>query len=427
MSSSQSSLSVQPTSTRTTCTCCACCYHIKRMWQDEAKSCWGKVSFILFYSFIWLQILWGIPTIITRNETGFDCYYENFDGLYAHQITTTLTKQNALLNIGVLIYAHVNGIRIWNIFMIVVLYAGYTYYLNGVMNLEEDNGKDLLSLPDGPTMCDVEFATTSWNVMIYMFVVWPLLALLCSILDRCTTSSSSSSSPVSNIVTSFLNQVIPIRFLNQSWQTGTNNSTYGKVSMILFYIFLWFNILWGIQNLFVGDSNGDAGFDCYYEKLGPYATLVSSTFSKQNFLFIVGFLIYAHCYCIQVWNVLLVTLQFVGYIYFMWDDVLYYDNNNNTKKKSTIEVVMTMDDDGPTCDDEFVIAARYMFIGMFIIWPIVTLILAIVDSNKSPTTSSSSGGRLQNDRGGVPIIGDGGGGGGVTEPDETTPLNTWEV
>ena len=65
--------------------------------------------------------------------------------------------------------------------------------------------------------------------------------------------------------------------------------------------------------------------------------------------------------------------------------------------------------DGLTRYDDFVVAARYMFIGMFIIWPIVTLILSIIDSSKS-ATASSSGGRLQND-GGLPIIGNGGDGG----------------
>ena len=414
MSSFQSSLpqGISTTTATTTTTCCGgCCDYIKRTWRDETKdSCWSKVSFMLFYTFLWFQIVWCIPTLLfTRTDTGFECYFENFKGPYAHKMTTTLTKQNALLNIGVLLYANFNGIRIWNIGMIVILYAGYTYYLNDVMNLK-GHQEYLLSLHDGPTMCDVKFATTSWNTMIYLFVTWPFLAMVCSIIDASCylSSSTTSSSPGSNIIT-FLHQVNPIRFLKYTWQRGTN-STYGKVSMILFYVFLWLNILWGIQNIFVGDSNGDAGFECYYENLGPYAVLVSSTFSKQNFLFIVGFLLYAHSYGIRVWNVLFVVVQFVGYIYFMWKDVLYYNNN-------TDDSVMV---DGPTCDEEFVITARYMFIGMFLVWPILTFMLAIVDANK---------GTREEDGGGLPIIANGSGrGGGATEPDESTSLlNTWEV
>ena len=72
-------------------------------------------------------------------------------------------------------------------------------------------------------------------------------------------------------------------------------------------------------------------------------------------------------------------------------------------------------DDGPSCDDELIVAARYLFIGMFITWPIVTLILAIVDSSKA----------IDEEEGSVTI---GNGGVGGTEPDESTPLNnTWDV
>ena len=84
----------------------------------------------------------------------------------------------------------------------------------------------------------------------------------------------------------------PMTYLNHAW-TSTN-SWWGKVSLVLFYVYVWLMILCGIFSLFYPLSGMDCLFDDEVDATdggGPDETLTAGLMRGLN-LFLVAFLFY---------------------------------------------------------------------------------------------------------------------------------------
>ena len=50
-------------------------HYLRQAW-DATNSKWGKTCIVLFYSFLWIQIL-GCTYSLFDIQTGWECLYEN--------------------------------------------------------------------------------------------------------------------------------------------------------------------------------------------------------------------------------------------------------------------------------------------------------------------------------------------------------------
>ena len=98
----------------------------------------------------------------------------------------------------------------------------------------------------------------------------------------------------------------PIDHIKSAW-TGTS-TIYGKIAVVCFYLFIWFQILWGIVLVF----NPRFGFDCIYEGVPDVSAYFMDSIMVALNLFSFGYFAFAHYYGINVWNILGFFLLGVG-------------------------------------------------------------------------------------------------------------------
>ena len=141
--------------------------YLRNAWNDT-HSTWGKFSIVVFYTFIWFQIVSSIQYLVfTSSVLGGGCYY--FDNDTVDALTALYMKQISCFNIGFLLYADRGGIKnIWNIATVVIIYAMYEFVLYFKPKVE--------NLPT--TTCN-----DSTSSLLMLNVIWPIIAFICAFID----------------------------------------------------------------------------------------------------------------------------------------------------------------------------------------------------------------------------------------------------
>ena len=87
---------------------------------DQIKSAWtgtstifGKIAVVLFYFFIWTQILWGV-LLIVNPRSGFECVYDDVSETTAIFMDMLMIGMN-WFSFGYFAFAHYHGIKVWNV------------------------------------------------------------------------------------------------------------------------------------------------------------------------------------------------------------------------------------------------------------------------------------------------------------------------
>ena len=142
--------------------------YLKTAWNDT-HSTWGKFSIVVFYTFIWFQIVSSIQGLFfTSSVMNNGCY--SFDDS-SEYLAKLYLKQISCFNIGFLLYADRGGIKLWNISTVVIIYAMYEYVI----------------FPTTTTTCH---DTSSSSLL--MNVIWPIVAFVCAVIDKKMSPPSST-------------------------------------------------------------------------------------------------------------------------------------------------------------------------------------------------------------------------------------------
>ena len=95
-------------------------YYLRHAWE-ATHSYWGKACIVLFYSFLWIQIL-GAAWSLYDAETGWDCLYDTVADNDSNMIVATFKVVNFWI-LGFMLYADRGGIKVWNVFMVALFYV----------------------------------------------------------------------------------------------------------------------------------------------------------------------------------------------------------------------------------------------------------------------------------------------------------------
>ena len=99
-------------------------HYLKHAWE-ATHSVWGKSCIVLFYLFIWLQIIWAIQLVIAPKK-GWECYYEGVHSDYAAEFILVYLRGMNVITVGFYLYADRGGIKVWNVATVFIINAIWT-------------------------------------------------------------------------------------------------------------------------------------------------------------------------------------------------------------------------------------------------------------------------------------------------------------
>lgn len=115
-------------------------HYLKHAWEKTA-SIWGKVTIVLFYIFVWFNIIWSVTSLFAPGTMGFSCtkdrYSESENILFAMAV-----RFLSIFCLGFFLYADRGGIAVWNVslvFIVCAVYSGIAFHsLNALWEANED-------------------------------------------------------------------------------------------------------------------------------------------------------------------------------------------------------------------------------------------------------------------------------------------------
>lgn len=145
-------------------------HFLQHAW-DETISNWGKACVVLFYLYIWSQAIWAIESTIVP-KAGWECMYQGLSG-YATELVLMFFRAMNVMVLGFLMYAHREGIKVWNVSMVFIFNALMTWIFVA---------PDFENL-DGMPSCD-DGMIKAINFITWAGFWWTVLILLCSALEE---------------------------------------------------------------------------------------------------------------------------------------------------------------------------------------------------------------------------------------------------
>ena len=156
-------------------------YYLKHAW-DATHSVWGKACIVLFYLFIWLQIVWAVQLVIAPTF-GWECYYDGLSD-YAEAFVVKCMRGMNIITVGFFLYADRGGIKVWNVGMVFIVTLAYTLAIT--------SGGGVV-LDGAPEDCSFDSAAA----MFWGLFWWSALALLLSFLEhRAAAGTSGERTPL---------------------------------------------------------------------------------------------------------------------------------------------------------------------------------------------------------------------------------------
>lgn len=137
---------------------------------DDTHSNWGKACVLLFYVYIWSQLIWAIESIIAP-KFGWECMYQGVSE-YAAEMMLIFFRAMNVMAAGFLIYAHREGIKLWNVSMVFVFNVLTWIFASS-------NYTDLEGIPD----CE-DGMVQAITYITWITFWWTVLTLICSALEE---------------------------------------------------------------------------------------------------------------------------------------------------------------------------------------------------------------------------------------------------
>lgn len=140
--------------------------HLKHAWENT-HSMWGKWTIVLFYLFIWVNVILSFIWLVWPTCMGVDCFWKN-ESEYAVSTNTTMVREVSLWSLGFFLYADRGGIRFWNVTMVFVFSMIFMWFSWTWAN-------DWTSMEGAPKHCDDGgMATRAIIGMVWIALTWIL-------------------------------------------------------------------------------------------------------------------------------------------------------------------------------------------------------------------------------------------------------------
>lgn len=139
--------------------------YLRHAW-DSTSTPWGRVSLLLFYTFIWVGIILGIWSVISPESLGINCL---FDAASSEDLATirVLMRGMNLFLVGFLFYADKSGLHSWNVGMVAAFCLVWSWIWTSF--LSDAN------IPE----CGAVWGSTAW-----IWPAWIVLALVGILLEE---------------------------------------------------------------------------------------------------------------------------------------------------------------------------------------------------------------------------------------------------
>jgi hypothetical protein len=98
-------------------------HHARHAWEN-VKTVWGKLALVLFYSFIWIQVLSSLISIIWPASQGMQCVL-NAAKLSPEQLILFVSSIRGIniFCIGLMAYADVGGLTVKNVALVTIVFC----------------------------------------------------------------------------------------------------------------------------------------------------------------------------------------------------------------------------------------------------------------------------------------------------------------
>ena len=160
-------------------------YYLKHAWE-KTHSIWGKICIVLFYLFVWLNILAAVIQALIPTSQGIGCYLDAAGDEYSRTILQCWLVDLNIFIIFFLLYADRGGIKFWNVLMVFVAFALYGW----------TNVRYLHSF-DFSTTAAAGCANDSYKTYNWINILWPALAAICAFLEeRADPGTSDETQPL---------------------------------------------------------------------------------------------------------------------------------------------------------------------------------------------------------------------------------------
>jgi hypothetical protein len=114
--------------------------HIQHAWTGT-KTVWGKIALVLFYSFIWLQIISGAWTIVWPRSQGLDCIIDLVHkNETAEVLVVALLRGLNVFAVGFFCYADVGGLKVKNVAMVAIFITLFVLTLLPLITMAQAGG-----------------------------------------------------------------------------------------------------------------------------------------------------------------------------------------------------------------------------------------------------------------------------------------------
>lgn len=152
--------------------------HLKHAW-DNTHGWAGKACIVLFYIFLWCNIVMNFVQIVRPSSFNSDCFWKG-ESEYGMRAMQGLNFQSSLFALGFFLYADRGGIRFWNVTMVLIVSFLSWFTMYEWMN-------HYASLEGAPKHC---MGGSNW--MMWMWIGWIGAAWLLSIVEQVAGNRASS-------------------------------------------------------------------------------------------------------------------------------------------------------------------------------------------------------------------------------------------
>ena len=328
-------------------------HSLKQAWS-RTHSTWGKVAIVLLYSFVWVEIVWGVQIMIAPLVV-FPCY--NAHATESEILLAgSLLRQLNLFAIGLLLYADRGGIALWNIGMVLSIFAINTCLFCAMMMPYATLDNFVTCHDEHQALITIKFA----------FLAWITVAFICSLDEASKVIVDNEMAHVHE--TTPPPPFHPIYYIKQAW--NSSNSTWGKISTAFFYSWVWLNIIMAI----VAVCNPLMGLPCFQQHFLQGDFLVAKTYIRELNIYAIGFLLYAERGGIQIWNISMVLIFCI-----VWTLLVLYDFLPSMQEL----------DQFATCGDDFVSMQSGSW--TVVVWLALALVSSLVDTRLAvPATADET-------------------------------------
>eukprot|EP00339_Tiarina_fusa_P023488 CAMPEP_0117017978 /NCGR_PEP_ID=MMETSP0472-20121206/13954_1 /TAXON_ID=693140 ORGANISM="Tiarina fusus, Strain LIS" /NCGR_SAMPLE_ID=MMETSP0472 /ASSEMBLY_ACC=CAM_ASM_000603 /LENGTH=172 /DNA_ID=CAMNT_0004722479 /DNA_START=452 /DNA_END=970 /DNA_ORIENTATION=- len=155
-------------------------YYLRHAW-DATHSTWGKLCIVLFYLFIWLQIIWAVEIVIFPTR-GWECMSDGFTE-YAKANSVMLLRGMNILTVGFYLYADRGGIKVWNVAMVFLVNLVWSW----PVLVWSANYSELEGAPQ-----DCEATMSGMGVVVWVLLIWSFVALVCAGMEKAASPRGSA-------------------------------------------------------------------------------------------------------------------------------------------------------------------------------------------------------------------------------------------